>query len=952
MKRLVCIILTLILAMQIGFTAVAVQANASYDTDELSKAAYVLNDLEIMSLQEETEIWQDKSVSRAEFAEMLCKAFKLETASDKMYFIDVPYDMWAFSSVTAMAEMGYISVPEDRKIRPYDTVTYAEALKMVLSAANYNIYAEYNGGFPHGYIKAANYLKIRVSAETDEALTTAAAVILIYDVMSMGFYYPEAYSDTNAVSYRESDEIIFSILWNTYIERGELQAYYGAGYNAEVREKDEVIVDGVEYKLDHEIYLNDYFLSEVEFIYKKPSDDEAGIIIFMEDVGNDNELLINSDDIIGFESGSYTLSYFKGDKSMRKSLQRGASVVYNGAAYSGSVEEIIEEFTSGGKRGTIRIKEAQDKEIVIIKSYRDYVAGYAESATSRLFNQFDSADCIDMTEYKQTSVKSLEGTETTLDYSTLPMLLSVAESKDKSALEIVVCRDKVSGSIEEVSGKGSDMYFTIGGTKYELDALMYKNQMLDENGVEISASSLLGTEYDFYIDSFGNIAYMKALGAGNGFSLGYIIDGVVNDNGFSSEIRLKILTENQGIIEYSVKDKVVIDGISHKLDNKESVLEAIRRGEQVSSSTAEDGHLAQQVIRYKADENNIIWEIDTAYLEEEENEDNTLTLVAGDGKTAYAYKVTGGMPKFGQKILFSLADTKVFTRPITNSSGEVIVKSDAAGDLTGNIIIRRTTSGYSVDTKVLDKSGNPLTLDDTMYKMGIVGSLTSDYPYTIRAYKYNPVTPYCDVLVYSYEPYSVPIENVMVEEFTEVMGDNGEITKMLTGWGRGTKVNYEIADNSDVSDIECGDIVYLWKDTTGKKIAFVTKIYDYSDDKFVNRPFKEEYYADYIWAVNKGSTDSPYYYGYNELAKGLVLSKVGSTMEWDWDGNYRTFEQTFDFTNIPIVIYDKELTKNKVYVGSVAEVPDYKSVGEENAARIVINTDRLRGVCAFIYLNY
>ena len=72
-------------------------------------------------------------------------------------------------------------------------------------------------------------------------------------------------------------------------------------------------------------------------------------------------------------------------------------------------------------------------------------------------------------------------------------------------------------------------------------------------------------------------------------------------------------------------------------------------------------------------------------------------------------------------------------------------------------------------------------------------------------------------------------------------------------------------------------------------------------------------------------------------------------MRWDWDGNYRTFEETFDFSNIPIVICDRDAERNKVCVGTVAEVADYKSSGEENAARIVLNTDRKRGVCAFIY---
>ncbi len=958
MKKIVSLLLCLaVLGTMTGYAADTVGGELVYNEAELFKAVYILNDLGITELQEETEIWKNKSVSRGEFAEMICKAFKLETTSTQVYFVDVPYDMWAFQPVVAMVERGYLSVPEDRRFRPDDAITYAEALKMVLGAAGYHIYAEYNGGFPYGYTRAATYLELGVTAGVDTEISVAAAVTLLYDVMSMGFYEPIHYTEDGPIQYQETEEIIFAILWDTYIERGCLEAYYGAGYGAVVYQKDEVIIDGTKYFLANEIYLNHYFLSEVEFIYQKVSDQEKNIV-YMEECKDTGDVVISSEDIIGFRADSYTLSYYKNDSAMEKELQRGIPVVYNGAAYGGSISSVIDEFTQGGNQGTIRLKSTRGVvDTVVIKSYRNVVVGYADSGESKLYNKFDSSDCIDLTEYEQAVVKSLEGADTTIDYGTLPMLLAVAESKDKSVIEIVICREKLTAIVQEVSGEGTEMQFTIHDTKYKITDSLYQNQMLDGNGVAIPISTFMGGEYEFYLDSFGKIGYINAIGAGNGFKLGFIIDGVKSDSVFANNLILKLLTETEEVVEYSIKDKVVIDGVSYKLENINGILNALDQGAQISNATVEPGHLAQQTIRYQADEELRITEIDTAYVGAEENEDNTLTLIDGDGVEMFSYKPTGGMPKFGQTILFSTTETKVFAIPRTNASGKVVVSSDASGELSGNIIIKQTTSGYRTDTEVLDATGNAIRPTNDMYKMGLVGSLVGDASYAIRAYKYNPNTPYCDAMVYNYEPYSVPLENVMIEGFEQVLNSEGEPVNALVGWQRGVKVTYEIADNSDVSDLECGDIVYLWKDVSGKKVIFVTKIYDYSDDKFVNRPSADKYFVDHIWSANWNQLDGNgnpqgYYYRYNELAKGLVLEKIGNTMRWDWDGNYRNFEQTFDFANIPIVIYDKEAVRKQVYVGSVAEVPDFKSVGEANAARIVINTDCLRGVCAFVYLNY
>ena len=213
---------------------------------------------------------------------MICKAFKLKTNSDKVYFSDVPYDMWAFKPISALAEFGYVSVPEDRKFRPDDTITYAEALKILLSASKYDIYAEYNGGFPYGYIKTASKLKLGAASDSETEVVYPTAIMLLYNVMSMGFYEPLGYSESGSVRIQRVGRYYICRPVGYVHERGRLNAYYGAGLKLRVNESDEVIIDDTKYKLAKEMYLDDCFLNETEFIYKK-TDSETKTIIYIED---------------------------------------------------------------------------------------------------------------------------------------------------------------------------------------------------------------------------------------------------------------------------------------------------------------------------------------------------------------------------------------------------------------------------------------------------------------------------------------------------------------------------------------------------------------------------------------------------------------------------------------------------------------------------------------------
>lgn len=959
MKRIISIFLLIVFTSQMAFAQGEGKNKVSCNTEDLLKAVTVLNDIGVTELSEETEVWEEKTVKRAEFVEMASKAFKIETFSEAVYFSDVPKDMWAYEAVTDMAELGYISVPEDRKFRPDDNITYAEALKIILSLANYDEFAKGSGGYPNGYINLAHRLEISVTGGHDYELTLSGAITLIYEVMSMGRYNSNVYTG----EFGQSEETIFEQLWNVHIERGILNAYYGAGYQSAVNNENEVIIDDEVYILKNEKNLEDYFLNQVEFVYKKGRQDIEGTIIYLENTDKNKEILISSDDINNFNKKDYSLEYYVNQRRVNTKIERGSVVIYNGTVWDGSLEEVFEEFTSGAKRGYVRLKEydkSSSINMVIVKSYRDFVVSYEDAKENKIYSIFNTSDIIDLNEYSKISVKNVEGDKVTLDFSSLPLLLNIAEAKDKSAIEIVVCYEKIVASPERIEELEDGVNIVLNGNNYRFEKNMYENQMIDANGRPMSTSALIGTEYEFLIDKFGYIAYMRRVTGANDYKLGFITEGFFgeDDNG-EEKLIVKVLTEADGVISFNLYKKVCIDGVYYKADDTDKVIGALEKGAEANETAMKDAfvlkQLSKQPIRYKADENNYITEIDTVFLSDGENKDTTLTVLPDVyGRTTLQFYGGGGINRFGLNILYSPAATKVFSMPFTNQDGNVIFYSDA-----GRTGIVMATGVGGAQNLVLDTDGNPVKLTDEMYMSGPYGGgFESDGTYTAKAYKFDPNTAYSDLVVNEYNWWRSQNENIFVDRIVKMCNKDDEVVNVLYGWKKGAELAYEIADNSDISDLSRGDIIYCLLDGEGR-IGLIRKVYDAGDDKFMNYPYPDTWNrknAEFAWFMNTASIDGEGNITgvntrtQNAMTKGLVLSKTGNVLRWDFDGNYRTFEEAFDFSKVPLVFYEKSGGKENVYVSTAAAVPDYASVGE-NAARIVFSKDKEVGICGFVYLN-
>lgn len=160
---------TLLFALVIAFNICTVNAafpdvgkNTSYE-----KAVSKLNEMGIITGDENGNFNPNKSITRAEFATIICRFQNLtdivniyELMDKYSEFEDVPKTHWANRYILVAQENGIINGYGNNRFGPSDKVTVEQSLKMIVCALGYEDLAIEKGGYPDGYLTVAKELGI------------------------------------------------------------------------------------------------------------------------------------------------------------------------------------------------------------------------------------------------------------------------------------------------------------------------------------------------------------------------------------------------------------------------------------------------------------------------------------------------------------------------------------------------------------------------------------------------------------------------------------------------------------------------------------------------------------------------------------------------------------------------------------------------------------------------
>ncbi len=149
----ICVIAMMLTTVAFGATYSDVTEDSAY-----YEAVETLNKLEIVTGYEDGTFKPEDGVTRAEMAALIARIQgygETAKASANTAFTDVPASHWASGYIANAAGLRIINGYGDGTFGPEDPVKYEQAVKMVMATLGYTPFAEKNGGYPAGWLAAA-----------------------------------------------------------------------------------------------------------------------------------------------------------------------------------------------------------------------------------------------------------------------------------------------------------------------------------------------------------------------------------------------------------------------------------------------------------------------------------------------------------------------------------------------------------------------------------------------------------------------------------------------------------------------------------------------------------------------------------------------------------------------------------------------------------------------------
>lgn len=884
-KRIICLIIAVIMALPLSAFAYRPTVGDEEKTavQEFKKELITLKKLGVYSFDDISEVDAEKKITRAEFSEYLVSALNIAKVTDKVYFSDVKTDYWACGSINALVNLGAIDGISGNSFAPDDYITYAQACKVILSAAGYRgvIDAQNYSDPLVGYVTYAKRLKLTAVGVSDNSeLTFIDAAQLLYNGMKM--HSVLAVGDKAEVE----DSTLFEAYRNVHIGTGRLESYIGGSINDRaVDNSDEVYINSIKFTADSDIDTETLFGNTVEVTYIKTSENDKRII-YLENVESTSDILeISSDETDSFDTVAYRIIYSKdADKKTKRNadLSKGAVIVYNGEVSEKRLSEIIKDFTDGNRYGSIKlIKTAGGGyDLCIVKSYENFVISNVNTDENVYYGKAYSMTELRLNDYERVNVFDSSGNSVSFP-TAKDSLVAIAVSENKAYIEAVSCLNTVSGKVSVA--KTNENKVTIDNVEYEL-----ANQCASENKVD----SLLNITIKATLDLNGKIAVIIHQPTDD-YKFAYLAKAVAKYDPFGSKPILKLyLPDSVELKDFEFADKTVIDGVSYKSDEIEKLLGAIPGTDVKKSGSDYKIKVSRQLIRYILNSDEKLSRIDTYNLTDGESADNTLTR-GHDGETALLYNSSS--TRFGMDCIYNSANTKVIFVPQVNADGDVSV---------GGVAMEETVD---------------------MYKGKL--NIWNDRSYYAESYKTNNNNYYEDVIVIRMEPSKPDEIAFMFKEVIDAVDENNMPIKQLVGL-YGTEVKYELDPQYGdlLGDIEEGDIIMADTDMTGKKAVTITKMFDRGTMTMVNDGKNPYWYAN-DFDITGNRFRGPRYQLSKSFVYGINNGIVRSTYDF-YDMSKNITNEATVASSAAITVYDTSRRGDSVIKGTVSDIKAYESVGE------------------------
>jgi len=559
MKKITAFFLTLMLTLNMSFTL------ASAETTISSKEKNMLASLGIAE-----EINENTYLTRDRYAEIILSCYGYDS-----------------ENINLAATMEFLGLYDNGDYNWAGYATFGETVRGIVSLLGYDLEMRYFSKNALDFVQKGHELGITtgINKNFDDKITEeefAKMIIKAIDTPVMmgkyenGSFNIDVYEDESFLTKRHN--IYYAKGQITANEHSTLSSPNGIG-NGKVQ------IGDIEYFVGN-TNAADLLGYYVEYYYYA-EDDEYTLVWVYADSQKNNELYLETDDIVQFVPEKLTYELNGREKTAK--IVSGASYIYNGKAASiadiPSLKPEIGEVTLTDSDGD------NYYDSVIIMNYEVALVDDINTKESILYVRGSAKTKYEFEERENFHIYNEKYEEKALTSLSKDNVLWIAESLDEDVLTILVSTKTVDGKI---SGLGKDAY---GRDIMTIDDEDYLLATVD------TSKPSIGEECTFYLDIAGNIAYFKA--KGSDYKIGWLLSAYPADE--NDEIFMVKMFDGSVSI-YECTDNFSFNGV--KKLSYDSIVNTLKNGQ---NSMA-------QIIRYKLNSDNKITFLQTATQASEEKD--------------------------------------------------------------------------------------------------------------------------------------------------------------------------------------------------------------------------------------------------------------------------------------------------------------------------------------------
>ncbi len=542
------------------------------------------------------------------------------------------------------------------------SITYGNAIRLVLNLLGYKQLAEQNGGFPNGYLQAAVSASLDIqNIGLEEKLTAGAAADLIYSAIkakplskdySGGSTSYEVADDENILEYYRKIHVITGVMDRnslTYLTNGNVSRMNYVGINGETYSvSGNTYDDLLGWSVEAYIQEDDY---ETQLLYAMPKKTK-------------NKLLnIDLKDIERAENNLSAISYTEGETAKVKTVKLNSAlkVIYNQKAYNSFTKD---DFLN--KRGQLLLIDNDGDGAYDVAKINAYEVMVVKSVTSKgvILNKFTYSGASDTLNTENIDVTVIrDGAESDIKSIREFDVLNVYQSKQKEdGFVAIYASSKTSnGTLNSMSMNDKDTSeITVGTDTYKItselfDALKSKDSALKQLKT--------GNTYVVYVDCFGEAAWMDE--TDNITSYGYLRNVFPDDS--DTAVRIELLTTDNEWRTFDCAKKINYNN------------ESMPKDQFLTSMTSKS-----QLVEYRLNGKNEVVSVKTADLSGYNPEKFTT-----NGKNNARY--CRGDYAFNSEIFLN-DGAKIFVVPADNSDS--LVDRDGCGVVSASYLVNEKNYDY------------------------------------------------------------------------------------------------------------------------------------------------------------------------------------------------------------------------------------------------------------------